>query len=88
MFCGVDINGVEEFIKDIKENVEKLEIKLYEDFEMEEDNKSKKQNQIVNSKLNLAISSYYKGTGLEEVLKKLEDYLDNTEKDESNITSI
>lgn len=38
--------------------------------------------------LNFAISSYYKGTGLEEVLKKLEEYLDNAEETENDITSI
>ena len=39
-------------------------------------------------KLNFAISTYYKGTGLEEVLKKLEEYLDNADKNESDITNI
>ncbi len=39
-------------------------------------------------KLNFAISSYYKGTGLEEVLKKLEEYLDHADKSESDITNI
>ena len=39
-------------------------------------------------KLNFVISSYYKGTGLEEVLKKLEEYLDNAAPNESNITNI
>ena len=36
-------------------------------------------------RLNFAISSYYKGTGLEEVLKKLEEYLDTADTSESNI---
>ena len=39
-------------------------------------------------RLNFAISTYYKGTGLEEVLKKLEEYLDNADKKESDITNI
>ncbi len=39
-------------------------------------------------KLNFAISSYYKGTGLEEVLKKLEEYLDHADISESDITNI
>ena len=38
--------------------------------------------------INIALSSYYKGTGLEEVLKKLEEYLDNADKQESDITNI
>jgi len=88
IFCGAEISGVEEFIKDIKQSVEKLEIKINEDNETEEKKKSKKQNQVVKPKLNFVMSSYYKGTGLEEVLKKLEGYLDNADKDENNITSI
>ena len=39
-------------------------------------------------KLNFVISSYYKGTALEEVLKKQEEYLDNAEIAESDITNI
>ena len=38
--------------------------------------------------LNFAISTYYKGTGLEEILKKLEEYLDNADVNESDITNI
>ena len=38
--------------------------------------------------INVALSSYYKGTGLEEVLKKLEEYLDSADKNESDITNI
>ena len=38
--------------------------------------------------INIALSSYYKGTGLEEVLKKLEEYLDHADKSESDITNI
>jgi len=88
MFCGAEVSGVEDFIKDIKQSVEKLEIKLYEDDEIEENKKSKKTNQVVKPKLNFVMGSYYKGTGLEEVLKKLEDYLDNADKAENNITTI
>ena len=44
--------------------------------------------QIATPQLNFVISSYYKGTGLEEVLKKEEEYLDNADINESDITSI
>ena len=40
------------------------------------------------TRLNFVISSYYKGTGLEEVLKKLEEYLDTANINESDITNI
>ena len=44
--------------------------------------------EIAVPRLNFVISSYYKGTGLEEVLKKLEEYLDNADPNESDITNI
>ena len=42
----------------------------------------------VKDKLNFVLTTYYKGTGMEEVLKKLEQYLDNADKSESDITCI
>jgi hypothetical protein len=39
-------------------------------------------------KLNFVISTYYKGTGLEELLKRLEQYIDNAELEESEINNI
>ena len=51
--------------------------------------KTKKKNkEEVYPRLNFAISTYYKGTGLEEVLKKLETYLDNADINESDINNI
>ena len=44
--------------------------------------------EVANPKLNFVISSYYKGTGLEEVLKKQEQYLDHAEPNESDITNL
>ena len=76
VFSGVEISGVADFINDKKDLVENLKISLEEDEEK------------VSPELNFAISTYYKGTGLEEVLKKLEDYLDNADEDESDITNI
>ena len=49
---------------------------------------SKNVKEIAIPKLNFVISSYYKGTGLEEVLKKLEKYLDTADVNESDITNI
>ena len=50
--------------------------------------KENEEEQIALPRLNFAISTYYKGTGLEEILKKLEEYLDNADKAESDITNI
>ena len=76
-FSGVEVSGVADFINDIKENIEKTEIVLPE-------NEKMKAKPI----LNFAISTYYKGTGLEEVLKKQEEYLDHCNANESDITNI
>ena len=92
-FSGVDANGVAGFLNDIKEKVESTDISLTEE-EIEElnlDAKNQKKpmcDNVVRAKLNFVISSYYKGTGLEEVLKKLEEYLDNADPNESDITNI
>ena len=55
---------------------------------MLEKTKNNKEKIEVTPRLNFAISTYYKGTGLEEVLKKLEKYLDTADVNESDITNI
>ena len=81
VFSGIDNDGVVSFINDIKNNVESLEIEpVYSNRE------NKKENVI--AKLNIAIATYYKGTALEMVTKKLEDYLDKAPKEESAINTI
>ena len=76
-FSGVEINGVAEYVNDLKEKIEKTEIVSKED-----------ENQKAYPRLNFTISTYYKGTGLEEILKKQEEYLDNCDITESDITNI
>ena len=88
-FSGVDVDSVAQFLNDIKEHVETQKISLYEyNEEEQEENEEKYENQVAIPKLNFVISSYYKGTALEEVLKKLEEYLDNANPNESDINSI
>lgn len=77
VFSGVEINSVAEYINDIKEKIENTKICDVEDEKME-----------TLPKLNFTISTYYKGTGLEEILKKQEEYLDNCDTNESDITNI
>ena len=94
-FSGVDTNSVGDFLNDIKEKIETMKISLTED-EVEEYsleasknvNKTQILKEIAVPKINVVISSYYKGTGLEEVLQKLEQYLDNAPTNESDITNI
>ena len=51
-------------------------------------NKKEQEPQVVKAKLNFVLTTYYKGTGMEEVLKKLEQYVDNCDKSENDITFI
>lgn len=76
-FSGVEISGVAEYINDLKEKIENTKITLEEDEKIG-----------AYPRLNFAISTYYKGTGLEEILKKQEEYLDNCDSNESDITNI
>lgn len=94
-FSGVEADGVADFLNEIKEKMEAMQIQLTEE-EIEELNlnasiknkMAKNDGDVVMPRLNFVISSYYKGTGLEEVLKKLEEYLDNADSQESDITNI
>ena len=77
VFSGVEISGVADYINDIKGKIENMKITDIDDEEI-----------FAYPRLNFAISTYYKGTGLEEILKKQEEYLDNCDKNESDITNI
>jgi len=95
VFSGVDIDAVTTFVTDLKNQTEELEISLPQNKEIEEieieaiDRKKKKEKTIkVKAKLNFVLTTYYKGTGMEEVLKKLEQYVDNADKNENDITCI
>ena len=85
VFSGADVDGVEMFIKNLKEEIE--EINVIKEVKSEQNNNKKKQ-LICYAKTNFVLTSYYKGTGLEEVTKKLEEYLDDCDQKESNINCI
>lgn len=84
-FSGVDIQGVEEFVKSIKEELEEFEIEIEE---KKNNSRKKKKQEFASAKTNFVLATYYKGTGLEEVTKKLEEYLDECDINESNINCI
>ena len=97
VFSGIDIDAVTNFISDVKHEIEKMPISLkeknIEEIELEQVDRNKKKNKTkeeasVTAKLNFVLTTYYKGTGMEEVLKKLEQYVDNADKSENDITSI
>ena len=97
VFSGVDIDAVTNFIADVKQEIEKMQISLkepnVEEIELEQVDRVKSKNKTkdnikVTPKLNFVLTTYYKGTGMEEVLKKLEQAIDNANKTENIITSI
>ena len=99
VFSGVEPNGVIEFINEIKESTENLKISLrddnvgFEEIELDakkkpKKKKKKKEDIEVSPSLNFVIATYYKGTGIEEVLKKMEKYIDEASKEESQINNI
>lgn len=99
VFSGVEPNGVIEFINEIKESTENLKISLrddntgFEEIELDAKKKAKKKKKKkedieVSPSLNFVIATYYKGTGIEEVLKKMEKYIDEASKEESQINNI
>lgn len=80
-FPGIDIEGATSFSKIVKEEIEQLKIKS-------RGKKGGKPQYFTRPRTNFAIASYYKGTGLEEVTKKLEEYINSADKKESDITCI
>ena len=79
VFSGIEPKAVENYLIDIKGKVEALELEPVDvEFEDGEDI-------IASPKLNMVITSYYKGTALEGVLKKLEEYLDKADANENTI---
>lgn len=89
-FSGIEIEGVVEFLDDLKKEVEALEIEDVVAEEQNEKSKKTRKKKIVttNPKLNFVLTTYYKGTALEAVLKKLEEYLDSANADEHDINKI
>lgn len=96
VFSGVEETSVETFLQELKKEIEELEIVE----EAEEVQKVKvlngkkvrvkelKEEKKASPKLNFVISTYYKGTGIEQLTKKLEEYVDTTDKSESQINYI
>lgn len=87
-FSGIEIDGVVEFLNDLKHEVEGLEIEDVIVAEQNEKANKKKKVVMTNPKLNFVLTTYYKGTALEAVLKKLEEYLDTAKPVENDINKI
>lgn len=96
VFSGVEETSVEEFLKDLKHEMEELEI-VEEAEEVQVVKvingkkvrvKELKEEKTASPKINFVISTYYKGTGIEQLNKKLEEYLDSADKKENQINYI
>jgi len=85
-FSGVDMSGVQEFVANMKEELENIKISLTNNEETK--SKKKQKEKFASPIINFVLATYYKGTGLESVTKKLEEYLDDCDKDENNINCI
>lgn len=98
VFSGVEAEGVADFINQIKEATENLKISLKDNFqvqELDDNNKKKRKSKKkkieeieVSPSLNFVVATYYKGTGIEEVMRKMEKHLDEASKEESQINNI
>ena len=72
VFSGIELDAIVTFMTQVKENVENIKIQV--------DKKTEAM-----PKINVVLSTYYKGTALEGLTKKLEQYLDTASKDENTI---
>ena len=96
VFSGVGEDSVHDFLQTLKQEIE--------EFEIVEEAKEAKVVKVINGKrvrvrelqeeksaspkINFVISTYYKGTGIEKLNKKLEEYLDNANPEENQINYI
>jgi len=83
VFTGINAEGVTRFVTEIKTNIENMQIE-----QVEEDIFEGEEQQKVSPKINVAVTTYYKGTALEGTTKKLEQYIDSAKEDESQINYI
>ena len=98
VFSGVDAEGTIGFLRDLKKGIEDLKIKIleekhnideYEDIEYEDiEEEDNEEGKFVKPKVNIVLTTYYKGTALDSVNKKLEEYLDDAGTEESEINEI
>lgn len=96
VFSGVEETSVEEFLKELKTEMEELEIvEEAEEVPVVKVINGKKvrvrelkEEKSASPKINFVVSTYYKGTGIEQLNKKLEEYLDSASKTENQINYI
>jgi len=90
VFSGIDMNAVADFMKDLKQKLESIRIKLINgkvltNQMLEENEINEEQIVMTQPKINIVVSTYYKGTALEGVMKKLEEYVDSADEKENSV---
>ena len=83
VFTGVEVDGVADFVLNIKNKLESLKI-TQSDADLYEDEDAG----FAMPKINMVITTYYKGTAIEGTTKKLEEYLNLAPKEETDINYI
>jgi GGDEF domain len=85
-FSGVDKDGVSDYVKNIKPQLEKLIIPAADDFKIMNvpENSENMPKVTVSPRIRFVISRYYKGTSLDGVLKRMEEFIDQS--DDNSIT--
>lgn len=87
VFSGVQSEDVANFLEDIKSQIEEMQI--HPDLDDKAIANVKNKEEIyVSPRLNFVLTSYYKGTSMDGLTKKLEEYIDNADKSESDINYI
>lgn len=83
VFSGIEPEGVVDFIKNLKKKIEEIEVEKVLPLA-----KKTKAIPVAKPNINFVVSTYYKGTGMEGVTKKLEEYLDTAPVQENDINYI
>lgn len=82
VFSGSDSEGVSKFLEALKSSVEQIKVKVVGSL------RESLNGQAVVPKLNIVYTSYYKETALEKTLKNLQEYLNECDSSESDVTCL
>ena len=85
VFSGVEEGAVEAFLRDIKEEIEEMVVLSVNEISNENLNDEE---HGASPLINMVVSTYYKGTGVEQLTKKLEEYIETAPKSENQINFI
>lgn len=78
VFTGIQPEDTEDFLKDLKSKIERIKLS-----KNEIDEENNKKDKLFSPQLNMVITSYYKGTSMDSLTKKLEEYIDENSKEVS-----